>query len=379
MLRKVRGLTQQQLAVASCVSERTVQTVEQAQAGVRLKTVAALAKGLRVTTARLLAPGEADPGDPLQGDPWQDMRAALYQPLPAAEPATEADVLGGLSLLRPDLAANRYDRARAVLPALVADARSLGGQGRTAQSRVLNATAWLLTQSRQWEDALTAGRLALDAAPDPVDKVAAANTLCWCLLRQGQLQEALDLAVKWADETEPRRLSRASDADLAGWGKLWLGVTNAKIRNNEPGAAEDALRLAAAAAARIGREVEADTSTTRTFGPVTVPMIRAENAAISGKPDLVLKIAAEDVPRGGNLVHAMSASVLRHGLDVATAHAQKHEWAEAVDTLDGLRRKAPQWIAVQRTARDLAEEVIGRRRTLTPQMREVAAAVRLDL
>jgi transcriptional regulator with XRE-family HTH domain len=379
MLRKVRGLTQQQLAVASGVSERTVQTVEQAQAGVRLKTVAALAKGLRVTTARLLAPGEPDPGDPLQGDPWQDMRAALYQPLAAAEPATEADVLGGLALLRPDLAANRYDRARAVLPALVADARSLGGQGRTAQSRVLNATAWLLTQSRQWEDALTAGRLALDAAPDPVDKVAAANTLCWCLLRQGQLQEALDLAVKWADETEPRRLSRASDADLAGWGKLWLGVTNAKIRNNEPGAAEDALRLAAAAAARIGREVEADASTTRTFGPVTVPMIRAENAAISGKPDLVLKIAAEDVPRGGKLVHAMSASVLRHGLDVATAHAQKHEWAEAVDTLDGLRRKAPQWIAVQRTARDLAEEVIARRRTLTPQMREVAAAVRLDL
>lgn len=379
MLRKVRGLTQPQLAEASGVSVRTVQTVEQAQAPVRTKTVAALAKGLHVTTARLLTPGLPDPGDPLQGDPWQDMRTALYQPLLIVEPAVEADVLAGLALLRPELAANRYDRARAVLPALVADARSLGGTGRAAQSRVLNAAAWLLTQSRQWEDALTAGRLALDAAPDPADKVAAANTLCWCLLRQGRLQEALDLAVKWADETEPRRLSRASEAELAGWGKLWLYVTNAKVRNNEPGAAEDALRLAAAAAARIGREVETDASTTRTFGPVTVPMIRAENAAISGKPDLVLRIAAEDVPRGGKLVHAMSASVLRHGLDVAAAHAQKREWPEAVDTLDGLRRRAPQWLSVQRTARDLTEEIVARRRTLTPQMREVAAAVRLDL
>jgi len=378
-LRKIRGLTQEQLAEASGVSVRTVRTVEQALAPVRVRTVAALARGLQVTTDRLLARGEAEPGDPLRGDPWEDVRAALYRPA-AGDPGTsEADVLAALSLVRPDLAANRYDRARTVLPALIRDARSLNGAGRTAQSRVLNASAWLLTQSRQWEDAEAAGMRALDAAQDPVDKIAAANTLCWCLLRQGRLGEALDLAVKWADETEPRRISRASTDELAGWGKLWLYVTNSKIRNNEPGAAEDALRNAAAAAARIGREVETDSSTTRTFGTVTVPMIAAENAAIAGKPDLVLKIADEEVPRGGALVHAMSASVLRHGLDVAAAHAQKRQWAEAVDDLDALRRRAPQWLAVQRTARDLAEEIMARRRTLTPQMREVAAAVRLDL
>jgi hypothetical protein len=108
-------------------------------------------------------------------------------------------------------------------------------------------------------------------------------------------------------------------------------------------------------------------------------MIAAENAALSGKPDLVLKITAEDVPRGGPLVHAMSASVLRHGIDVASAHAQMRQWGEAVDVMDGLRRKAPQWLAVQRSARDVMEVIVERRRTLTPQMREVAAAVRLGL
>ena len=33
----------------------------------------------------------------------------------------------------------------------------------------------------------------------------------------------------------------------------------------------------------------------------------------------------------------------------------------------------------ERTARDLVEDIVARRRTLTPQMREVAATVRLDL
>jgi hypothetical protein len=217
----------------------------------------------------------------------------------------------------------------------------------------------------------------MDAASDPVDKVAAVNTLCWCLLRQGRLGEAGSMAEKWADETEPRRFSRASASELAGWGKLWLYVTNARVRNNEPGAAEDALRIAEAAASRIGREVETDPSTTRTFGPVTVPMIAAENAALSGKPDQVLAISAQVA--GRPLVHAVSASVLRHDLDVGWAHAQLRQYGEAVDMLDGLRRKAPQWLRVQRTARDLMEHVVDRRRTLTDQMRLVAGAVQLDL
>ena len=377
-LRKVRGLDQAQLAVAAGVSLRTVKTVEQATAPVRVATLHAIARGLHVTTDRLLTPGAAERPDPLAADPWQDVRAALYQPAPPGAPATEQDVREGLAVLRPCLAANEYEAARAMLPALIRDAATLDGS-RGALSQVLNATAWLLTQTRQWEDAETTGKRALDAARDPVDRVAAANTLCWLLLRQGRVGEASDLAQKSADETEPRRLSRASDAELAGWGKLWLYVTTAKIRNNEPGAAEDALRNAAAAAARIGREVETDASTTRTFGTVTVPMIAAENAARLGKPDVALRIAAEDVPRGGQVVHAMSASVLRHGLDVAAAHAQMRQWGEAVDVMDGLRRKAPQWLAVQRTARDLMETVVERRRKLTLQMREVAAAVRLDL
>jgi len=343
----------------------------------RVRTLAALARGLHVTTAELMTPGLGDAADPVKADQWHDVRAALYRPAPAGgDGHSERQVLAGLRECMPALAENRYSDVRAVLPDLIRDAEALGEGGQAARSRVLNAAAWLLTQTRQWDDALTTGRRALDAAPDRSDKIAAANTLCWCLLRQGRLAEAGDLAVEWADRTEPR-ISRASDADLAGWGKLWLYVANAQVRNNEPGAAADALRVAGAAAARIGREVGTDESTTRTFGPVTVPMIAAENAVLSGKPDRALAIG-ERLPRSG-LVHAMSASVLRHHLDMAAASAQTRDYGRAVEVVSGLRSRAPQWLAQQRYARDVMEGIITRRRTLSMEMRELADAVRLPL
>jgi transcriptional regulator with XRE-family HTH domain len=376
-IRKRRGMTQRDLAAASGLGLHTVKDAESPDGRqLRVKTLAALARGLHVTTADLMTPGQPE-ADPVTADQWDDVRAALYRPAAqGAEPPTQRDVLASLRACMPDLAENRYTDVRAVLPDLIRDAAALGEEGRAAQSRVLNATAWLLTQTRQWDDALATGRRALDAAPDRGDKIAAANTLCWCLLRQGRLAEAGDLAVEWADRTEPR-ISRASEADVAGWGKLWLYVANAHVRNNEPGAAADALRVAGAAAARIGREVHTDLSTTRTFGPVTVPMIAAENAVLSGKPDQALEIA-ERLPRSG-LAHAMSASVLRHRLDVAAARTEIRDYAQAVEVMDSLRRQAPQWLSHQRYARDVLATVIKRRRTLTPQMRQLADTVRLPL
>jgi hypothetical protein len=287
-------------------------------------------------------------------------------------------VLEGLQGIMPALAVNKYGSARLVLPALIRDAQAAEGPGAmTARSRVLNATAWLLTQSRQWDDALRVARRALDAAQTSADKVAAANTLCWCLLRQGRLAEGADLAIEWADQTEPARFSRADPDALAGWGKLWLYVANSAVRNNAPGAAAEAMANAMAAAWKIGREVETDLSTTRTFGPVAARMIEAETALIAGKPDQVIAIRGS-IP-AGELVHALSASVLRSRLDEAAAYAELKKWGDAVDVLDGIRQDAPQWLRYQRPARDVMERVISRRRTMQPKMKTVAAAVGIDL
>lgn len=376
-LRMVRGLTQRELAAQARVAYRTVQTVEQGTAPVRISTVRLIARALGVTTAELLQPGLPEAPDPMLAAPWEDVRAALYRGGPAAEaPVGPRYVLAGLEAVMPDLAVNDYASARAVLPSLLRDAAAAEGErAMTARSRVWNATAWLLTQSRQWEDALATGHRALDAAELPADKVAAANTLAWCLLRQGRLAEGAALAVEWADRTEPARFSRADPRLLAGWGKLWLYVANSSVRNNEPGAAAAAMGNAMAAAVKIGREVETDNSTARTFGPATAKMIEAETALLAGRPDKVIAIRAT-IP-AGELVHEANAQALRSRLDEATAYTELKRWGDAVDVLDGIRRIAPQWLGYQRPAQDAMADVLRRRRTLTAQMREVAAAVRI--
>lgn len=378
-LRKLCGLTQQGLARASRLSLRTIKDVEGGYGNHRNQTLHSIAEALHVRTSDLAAPGQPE-HQPVPAEPWEDVRDALYRrsagPEPD-EPATPDGVLAGLAELMPAWRANEYSRVRLTLPGLVRDAMSLDRDGRAARSRVLNATAWLLTMTRQFDDALTAGRLALDAAPDVNDSMAAVGVMAWCLLRQGRLGEAGDLAVEWADRAEPR-FSRAADAELAAYGKVLLYVDNAMIRDNRPGEADDALSLARAAAARIGREVPANASTTMTFGPAQVQVIAAENAALQGQPDRVLAIS-QRLP-GPGLARIEPAQRLRHRLDVASAHAMRRQYGDVVEIMQGLRHEAPEWLASQQYARDILEDVARRRRGPWPEeLRELAKATRLPM
>jgi transcriptional regulator with XRE-family HTH domain len=378
-LRKLRGLTQQDLARTARLSLRTIKTVEADEGNPRLETLHAIARALHVQTSNLTTPGQPEP-DPVEPERWEDVRAALYQRVPGGEPdepATVDGVLAGLAALMPAWRDNRYTLVRNTLPALIRDALSLEEDGRVARSRVLNATAWMLTMTRQFDDAMTAGRLALDAAPDVNDSMAAIGVMAWCLLRQGRLGEAGNLAVEWADRAEPR-FSRATDAELAAYGKVLLYVNNAMVRDNRPGEAEDALSLARAAAAKIRRDVPANASTTMTFGPAQVQIIGAENAALAGQPDRVLAVAERI--SGSGLARVEPVQRLRHRLDVASAHAMRRQYGDVVEVMAALRTEAPEWLAQQRYARDILEGLIRRRRgPLTGELRELATAVRLPL
>lgn len=378
-IRMRRGITQAELAELSGVSLHTIRGIEQDAGGTpRAATLHKIATALKVTTSAFMTPGIPEPHQ-VPPDEWGDVRDALYRPAAAGgEPPDAAEILTVLASCLPDLAVNRYSAVRAVLPALLRDAAALGEDGHAAQTRVYNMTAWLLTQTRQWDLALTACRLARDTAPDRLDVAAAACTQAWCLLRQGRLAEAGDLAVTMADDLEPRRISRATPAELAGWGKLQLYVNNASVRDNQPGAAANALSLARTAAARIGREVAVDSSTTRTFGPASVEMIAAECAAIEEKPDKALAIA-ERIPKTG-LLHVQSASRLRHRLDLAFAHAQLRDYGEAAGVMAGLKAEAPEWLSQQQYARDILGGMVQRYpRKLPDGVRDLADAVRLPL
>ncbi len=194
-------------------------------------------------------------------------------------------------------------------------------------------------------------------------------------LRQGKLADAREFAARWADDTEPR-FSRATVLELVLWGRFLLDMTNAAIRDNRPGEAEDALRLAAAAAARIGREVRRHDNSQCVFGPVTVAYIRAESYVITAQPDKSLSIAGS-LPR--EVAYPGLVSRLRHKLDVANARAMLREYGEAFETLQEVRALAPEWLVQQRYARDILGTIVKRRRTLSEEMRDMADFIRLPL
>jgi transcriptional regulator with XRE-family HTH domain len=376
-VRKRRGLSQRELAGLSGVSISLIRKLEQSERqDARLETLRKIATALRVPTTALMITPDTENADRQTVDLWEPVRRTLFGPVTQPDEApTAAGVTDAMASLKPSLAGNRYSEIRVILPGLLRDAEALNGEARPLRSRALNLTGWLLVQTRQWEPAATTLQLAIDAADSRIDAAAAANTLCWSLLRQGRLAEARDLATRWADDIEPR-FSRATPAELAIWGRLMLSITNAAIRDARPGEAEDAIRLARAAADRLGREVESDASTTRTFGPVTVTMIRAENAAIYGQPDKVLRLA-RTIPL--TVLHAESASRCRHRLDVANALTQTRQYPAAVAAIQQLRRDVPEWLVQQRYARDIMSAIVSRRRTLTPDMRQLADFLRMAL
>jgi transcriptional regulator with XRE-family HTH domain len=374
-IRERRGLTQKSLAAQAKVSVSTVSKVERGEIPPRLATLRKMAVVLRVNTSALTDPERPEPDEAVPVERWDDVRAALYQPLPPGEgePPTEAGVLaviGSLTAPGGPLAVNRYAKVRAVLPGLIRDAAALGEDGRTAQARAYNLTAWLLTMTRQWDDAAVAARLALDAAPDLADEGAAVSTALWLMLRQGQISQAGDLAQEWAGNHQPSIL-RSPPAHLAAFGKVMLYATNAAVRDNQPGEAEDALRRARAAAVLIGREVPLDSSTTRTFGPASVEMIAAENAAIREQPERVIAVTGQ-IPRAG-LLHAQSASRMRSGLDVAHAHVMLRHPDQAMDALDAIRAEAPEWLREQRYARDIVWNLKGLWKRRRPERFQVLA------
>ncbi|WP_345486033.1 helix-turn-helix transcriptional regulator, partial [Planotetraspora phitsanulokensis] len=290
--RKRRGLTQAELAIAAKVSKSLVQKIEQGIAGqTTLETVHRLAIALKVPTTELVG-AHGDAREPhtstvLPPEVWEQTGRALAGKFgyPDEEP-TVAGVSSALDSLKPLLAGNQYREVAHLLPSLIRDADALNGAGRGIRSRVLNTAGWVLTQVRQFELAGATLHHARDAAEDHLDEAAAVNTLVWLRLREGRLDDARRLATEWADRIEPR-MSRATERELTLWGRLVLGISNAAVRDNRPGEAADTIRLAQTAATAVGREVLSDTSTTRTFGPVTVAMIRAENAAVQDRPDEV--------------------------------------------------------------------------------------------
>ncbi|MFE2098940.1 helix-turn-helix domain-containing protein [Streptomyces sp. NPDC059468] len=381
-IRKRRGWSQRELSEQSGVSLSLIRKLEQGErADTRLETARQLAKALKVPTTRLVSEHAEAAADSDTVDRWAPVHAALAAP-PDLDGLDEAPTYEGvrdaLEAAVPLFAHDRFAELGTALPRLLRDAEVLtetDTRGRPLRARLLELTGWLMTQTRQFDAAEMALERALDDATDRVQGAATVSVQCWLLLRRGRLAEARELAVHWADEVEPR-MSRATPAELSAWGWLLLRMSAAAIRDNRPGEAEDALRLAHSAAVALGRECTPEEDFLRTFGPVTVALKRTENAMVSGQPDKVLTLAAR-IP--ADSLKPTSNNRNRHLLDVASAQTQLRQYAEAVDTFRKIRDGSPQWLPNQRYARDILGDIVSKRRTLTPDMRELADLMHLPV
>lgn len=380
-VRKRRGLTQRELAKLSGVSFSLVSKIEQGElSDTRLETLRRLASALKVPTAELIVRDDVDDAQPETVTHWRPVRDALngiYGEQPDEAPTVQG-VDAALTAAMPMFQGNQYSELGTVLPALLRDADALDSDGRSVRTRLLHLAGLALTQTRQYDMADVALQRSLDDSTDRLEAVATVNSLCWLLMRQGKLADTLDLAVRWADDVEPR-MSRATKPELAAWGGMLIRVSTVAVRNNQSPDAEDAIRLARGAAVTLGHEYASPEDPMRAFGPITVAMKRAENALIEDQPNRLLTIA-ERIPTSPPTISrngAGRANRNRHLLDVAQAHVKLKHYAEAFDTLQDVRQDAPEWIVNQRFARDTLNEIIRRRRTLTSEMREFADFMRL--
>lgn len=381
-IRKRRGLSQKDLATASGVSLSTIRKLEQEQVSTaRLATVRKLAIALRVTTTDILKRGDTPsvPG-PAPAE-WVRVQQAVELPPPASppsEPPTLESVRGAATAVQDLRASARLSEAALLLPLAVRDAEALGdsADARDARAYTLQLAGSMLTQTHQYEAAGVALRRALAAAQDQHRAASVVGTMCWLAVRQGCVDEARTLATRWADDVEPR-VSRASADDLAAWGTLLLHLSAACVRDNRPEEAQDALQLAQGAAVMTGRELPLGQRMSP-WGPLTVAYKNAERHMVLDHPDKVLKIAPSADARTTEVGRRQN-SFNRHRLDVAAAHARMRDHTEAVAVLSDIQARVPEWLAQQRYAKDVLGEVVKRRRTLTPEMRRLADAIRMPM
>ncbi|MGW4088248.1 helix-turn-helix domain-containing protein [Nocardia sp. NPDC004750] len=374
-VRKRSGLTQRELAQSSGVSLSLIRKIEQGERDdTRVQTLRRLAVAMRCPLSALLGPTPRRP-EPESGELWLPTRRALVSSADghAAETPPERSMNESLVAAVKLYHDNEYDELSRLLPRLILDGRAASP---LIRSRILQLVGSVLVQTRQLQPARTALEQSLrdaESTGNVLDSASAVITLCWLLLVERQFEQVRTLAVSWADRVEPR-LSVATTRELSTWGWLLLRGSAAAIRDNRPDEADEMMRLANAAAAAVKWDSGNYHQYWTTFGPATVAMKRVENAIVDDRPDLALRLA-RDVPSG---LRPTSDNRNRHLLDVAAAHIELRNYDTAFDVLVQLSREARPWLIEQRSAKDLLGRIITRRRTLTPEMRDLADLLRLD-
>ncbi|MBC8091855.1 MAG: helix-turn-helix transcriptional regulator [Pseudonocardia sp.] len=270
-----------------------------------------------------------------------------------------------------------YPRLAQMLPDLLGSARLLDSEQGTnetaaALSDALGVAASLLVHLGHVDLAQLAMERAVAAAGRADDELRSASLtgwMSWLLLHQvGLLDESQRLAERQADAIEPR-MGTATPAQLSVWGSLLVSAAVAAGRRERPDESDGLLSLAEAAAVRLdglGQPERRDYE--RAFGVDLIVMQRVEVDVVSDRPDKALE-RAERI--GGRPLRLPAAARARHASDKAFAYVQVGRLPEATETLLGIERDTPDYMAYQQYPRAIIREIV-ERSPRTPGVRGLA-------
>ncbi|MFE6228577.1 helix-turn-helix domain-containing protein [Streptomyces sp. NPDC057854] len=358
-LRRLAGLTQEELAERSNVSVDVIRQLEQGRKhSARLPTLHALANGLGVELTTLLGdpPAVSSTGES-DGPKFVAVRRAVMPALWGPEPREPA---AGFSLddLRERIAdgwtryhAAEFDAVMQALPGLIAEARALTAsadaaereEGYAALGKALQLAGHVAVRMGKTDLALIGLERATDAAvrsSNPLLLPMLVNSIAWTYQRQGRLADALAIALRAADDMKGAGLTGTADG-LKVWGALTMSAATSAARSGDYGRAADLMCHAEEEAGRVSRLPDGgDSRMVSVFSPSSVRIERVRLAVQYGHPHDALALAkgmrlSKDTPP------SWRTWLL---LDVARAHTDIGDATGAVKTLESLRKVAPAWM-----------------------------------
>ncbi|MGA2830397.1 MAG: helix-turn-helix transcriptional regulator [Streptosporangiaceae bacterium] len=355
-LRKLAGLTQEQVAERAGVSVDVIRKLEQHRKhSARLPTLHALARGLGVEVTTLLGdpPAVASNGAP-EPPTLVGLRRAVMPSLVPRPP--DLNGLGSLSLsvVRQEIADGwslyhgaDFGRLITVLPGIIADARLLAtvgtpdqkAAGAAALGKVLQLAGHLAIRLGKTDLALSALERAAAAASDSGDPLLAPmihGSVAWAYQRQNRLDDAEEIAVTSADNLERDRLNTA--AHVRVWGGLLMSAATSAARMGNYDAARDVMIAAEAGAGRLALlpPPEDDGRLLSVFSRSSVRIEQIRLAVQHARPVEALALA-KGIRLSPDIPPSWRTWLL---LDVARAYTD----VGAVRTLETLRRVAPMWM-----------------------------------
>jgi len=356
-LRRLAGLTQEEVAERSGVSVDVVRKLEQHRKhSARLPTLHALAKGLGTEVTTLLGdpPAVASNGAP---DPPAliELRRAI---MPSLVPKPPGDLAGlSISVLRQEIAdawtlyhSADFARLLLVLPDIVNEARLLAAVGTPEQKaagsaalgKALQLAGHLAIRQGKTDLALSALERAAHASADSGDPLLTPmvyNSVAWAYQRQNRLDDAEELAVTAADHVE-HGLDSADRVRV--WGALVMSGATSAARLGDYDQARDMMTTAEEGAGRLAvlPPPEDDGRMLSVFSRSSVRIERVRLAVQHGRPDEALTLA-KGLRLSSDIPPSWRTWLL---LDVARAYTDMSDAQSAVRTLETLRRVAPKWI-----------------------------------